>query len=33
LSHRHLTDPSAYERANYLKVLDSWRSPVATSTR
>ena len=24
LSHRHLTDPSAYERSNYLKVLDSW---------
>jgi dihydroorotate dehydrogenase (fumarate) len=29
LSHRHLTDPSAYERANYLKVLDSWRAPTA----
>ncbi len=27
LSHQHLTDPSAYERANYMKVLDSWLSP------
>jgi dihydroorotate dehydrogenase (fumarate) len=32
LSHRHLTDPSAYERANYLKVLDSWRSPTTVSS-
>ncbi len=29
LSHRHLTDPSAYERANYLKVLDSWQGVTA----
>jgi dihydroorotate dehydrogenase (fumarate) len=25
MSEQHLTDPSAFERANYLKVLDSWR--------
>jgi dihydroorotate dehydrogenase (fumarate) len=27
MSERHLSDPSAYERANYMKVLDSWRAP------
>jgi dihydroorotate dehydrogenase (fumarate) len=31
LSERHLTDPSTYERANYMKVLDSWRSPFTGS--
>jgi dihydroorotate dehydrogenase (fumarate) len=25
MSERRLSDPSAFERANYLKVLDSWR--------
>jgi dihydroorotate dehydrogenase (fumarate) len=31
MSERHLADPSAYERANYMKVLDSWRSPALVS--
>jgi hypothetical protein len=30
MSERHLSDPSAYERANYMKVLDSWRAPAVS---
>jgi dihydroorotate dehydrogenase (fumarate) len=31
MSERHLSDPSAYERANYMKVLDSWRALAVVS--
>jgi dihydroorotate dehydrogenase (fumarate) len=31
MSERHLSDPSAYERANYMKVLDSWWAPLQGS--
>jgi dihydroorotate dehydrogenase (fumarate) len=31
MSERHLADPSAYERANYMKVLDSWCSSALVS--
>ena len=27
MSQRHVPDPTAFERANYLRVLDSWREP------
>ena len=26
MSQRHVADPTAFERANYIKVLQSWRS-------
>jgi dihydroorotate dehydrogenase (fumarate) len=29
MSQRHVADPSAFERANYIKVLESYRNPYA----
>jgi dihydroorotate dehydrogenase (fumarate) len=31
MSQRHVADPSAFERANYIKVLESFRNPYAVS--
>jgi hypothetical protein len=29
LSHRQTQDPAAYERANYIRTLQSWGAPAA----
>ena len=33
MSHRKVADPTAFERANYLSVLESYESPLAARRR
>ena len=30
MSQQHVADPTAFERANYMQILQSWRAPVRT---
>jgi dihydroorotate dehydrogenase (fumarate) len=31
MSQRHVADPTAFERANYMKILQSWSASVRTA--